>query len=111
MWRAVTDKARTASRATGIPPQELTRRFVYDRFLARVFADPHEPWVLKGGTAVLARVNDARHSKDVDLLRHLGDVDEALVALRQACALDLSDHFRFVPGSVQPSGGTAQQPG
>ncbi|GLY31537.1 nucleotidyl transferase AbiEii/AbiGii toxin family protein [Kineosporia sp. NBRC 101731] len=110
MWRAVTDKAKSTSRATSIPSQELMRRFVYDRFLARVFADPHEPWVLKGGTAVLARVNDARHSKDVDLLRRLGDIDEALAALRRACALDLSDHFRFAIGPIQSGGGATQQP-
>lgn len=38
-----------------------------DRFLARVFHAPEAPWVLKGGTAVLARVDDARTTKDVDL--------------------------------------------
>jgi hypothetical protein len=86
------------------------RRFVYDRFLARVFADPSSPWVLKGGTAVLARVNDARHSKDVDLLRSLGDIDDALEALRAAVAVDLDDYFRFVVGTVRPVGGAGQQP-
>lgn len=110
MWRAISDRARAASKATGRPTNELVRRFVYDRFLARVFADPGSPWVLKGGTAVLARVNDARHSKDVDLLRRLGNIDDALDALRTAVAVDLEDHFRFVVGTVRPVGGAGQQP-
>lgn len=75
-----------------------------------MFADPEAPWVLKGGTAVLARVNDARHSKDVDLLRSLGDIDDALEALRAAVTVDLFDHFRFVVGNVRAQGGTDQQP-
>lgn len=110
MWRAISDRARAASKATGRPTNELVRRFVYDRFLARVFADLDAPWVLKGGTAVLARVNDARHSKDVDLLRSLGNIDDALEALRAAVAVDLDDHFRFVVGTVRPVGGAGQQP-
>jgi len=93
-----------------VPTNELIRRVVYDRFLARVFADPTAPWVLKGGTAALARVNDARHSKDVDLLRALGDIDQALAALRTAVEIDVGDHFRFVIGAVRPVGGTAPQP-
>jgi len=105
MWRALGDRAKTAAKVTGIPAQHLVRRFIYDRFLARVFADPTEPWVLKGGTAVLARVNDARHSKDIDLLRRLGDIDEALAALRAVCDVDLQDHFRFVTGAVRSVGG------
>ncbi len=110
VWRALGDRAKDAAKVTGIPSQQLVRRFVYDRFLARVFADPTEPWVLKGGTAVLARVNDARHSKDVDLLRRLGDIDEALAALRAVCDVDLQDHFRFVIGAVRSVGDNTQQP-
>jgi len=60
----------------------LLRRFVFDRFLARVFHDPNSPWVLKGGTAVLARVHDARTTKDVDLFHQLNNLDAALEALR-----------------------------
>lgn len=110
LGRAIRDRARAASKATGRPANEIVRRFVYDRFLARVFADPSAPWVLKGRTAVLARVNDARHSKDVDLLSSLGDIDAALEVLRAAAAVDLADHFRFVIRTVRPSGGAAKQP-
>lgn len=128
LWRALTARARTAAADSSRPGNELLRRFVYDRFLARVFADlaqdsgpapgsgsglgtsPGSAWVLKGGTAVLARVHDARHSKDVDLLHRLGDIDDALAALRAVAGRDLGDHFRFVLGTVRPVGGR-QQPG
>ncbi|WP_328291508.1 nucleotidyl transferase AbiEii/AbiGii toxin family protein [Kineococcus sp. NBC_00420] len=124
LWRALTARARTAAADSSRPGNELLRRFVYDRLLARVFADlPPDPdldpgsnstrdteWVLKGGTAVLARVHDARHSKDIDLLHRLGDIDDALAALRAALERDLGDYFRFVLGTVRPVGGR-QQPG
>ncbi len=58
----------------------MLEEFVNDRFLARVFHAPDAPWVLKGGTAVLARVDDARTTKDVDLLGELDDIDVALGA-------------------------------
>ena len=126
LWRALTARARTATASSSRRSDELLRRFVYDRFLARVFADlapdlapdsdpaldapRNSEWVLKGGMAVLARVHDARHSKDVDLLHRLGDIEDALAALRAAAGLDLGDHFRFVLGTVRPVGGR-QQPG
>ena len=50
---------------------------------------PPRPWVLKGGTAVLARVDDARTTKDVDLLGVLDDIDVALGRLRSAAAVRL----------------------
>ncbi len=95
LWEAVIARAKTAARSTGRPSNELLREFVYERLLARVFAQTDEPWVLKGGTALLARVDDARHSKDVDLLHSLSDVDTALIHLRRALARDMGDHFVF----------------
>lgn len=86
------------------------RHFVYDRFLARVFHDLDAPWVLKGGTAVLARVNDARTTKDVDLLVELDNLDIALERLRASVAVDLGDHFGFVITGNDASGGGAGQP-
>lgn len=67
---------------------------VRHQFLARIFASPTEPWVLKGGTAILARVHDARATKDVDLMRQ-GGLEEAIGALRRACAVDLGDWLTF----------------
>jgi hypothetical protein len=116
MWRGAADKARVTARNSGRPTNELLREFVYERLLARVFADLDDPWVinhpwiLKGGAALLVRVEDARHSKDVDLLARLHDIDDAVQQLRRALAVDLGDFFRFDIQSVQPTGGTELQP-
>lgn len=109
LWTAVTTRAKAAAKATGVESGAVVRRFVFGRFLARVFHDTSAPWVLKGGTAVLARVHDARTTKDVDLLSELLDLDRAVDALRAAASVDLQDHFRFVVTRVERSlDGTGQ---
>lgn len=110
LWAAMTSRAKETAKATRADHGELVRRFVYDRFLARVFHDLNAPWVLKGGTAVLARVNDARTTKDVDLLVELDNLDIALERLRASVAVDLGDHFRFVITGYDASVGGAGQP-
>ncbi|WP_127573821.1 nucleotidyl transferase AbiEii/AbiGii toxin family protein [Georgenia faecalis] len=110
LWAAVTSHAKASAKATGVDAGAIIRRFVFERFLARVFHDPASPWVLKGGTAVLARVHDARTTKDVDLLGQLGSLDAAIDALRVVVKRDLGDHFRFVITKVDRSIGGAGQP-
>jgi hypothetical protein len=101
--RAVTDRLRKlASQRTGARLSDLLRQFAYDRLLARVFTADPDRWVLKGAAAMLARLPDAaRHSKDVDLYSRRGGLSDAEQALREAAALDLGDHFRFIPGPAQ----------
>ncbi|MFF1530270.1 nucleotidyl transferase AbiEii/AbiGii toxin family protein [Cellulomonas sp. NPDC058312] len=101
LWSAVTARAKVTAKATSVDSGALVRRFVFSRFLARIFHHPSSPWVLKGGTAVLARVHDARTTKDVDLLHRLGDLDDAVEALTAATKVDLGDHFRFVIAKVE----------
>jgi hypothetical protein len=90
---------------------ELQRQLAYDRLLARVFnADDADRWVFKGAGALLARLSDARHSRDIDLAftgsspartaaaadeqaRSL--IDDAVASLRTAINTDLGDFFRF----------------
>jgi hypothetical protein len=84
LWSAAASRAKVAAKETGVSSHALLRRFVFDRFLARVFHEPNSPWVLKGGTAVLARVHDARTTKDVDLFHQANSLDAALEALRAA---------------------------
>lgn len=96
LWSAVLAKARTAAqvdRRRNV--SNLQRQFVYDRLLARVFAGDDGRWVLKGGTALLARVRSARHSIDIDLFRRDGSLAHALDELRAMIGRDLHDHFRF----------------
>jgi hypothetical protein len=70
----------------------------YDRLLARVFTSDDAEWVLKGGTALLARVRSARHTRDIDLARRSGTVQAAVEELRDMVERDLGDHFRFELG-------------
>jgi hypothetical protein len=86
----------------------LQRQFVYDRFLARVFSLGGDDWVLKGGSALLARVRSARHSQDVDLFRRSGTIAGAVEELKAAASIDLADHFRF---EVELKDVRAERPG
>ncbi|GEA87422.1 nucleotidyl transferase AbiEii/AbiGii toxin family protein [Cellulomonas cellasea] len=112
MWAAVTSRAKVTAKDTGVDGAALVRRFVFGRFLARVFhTTPPARGCFKGGTAMLARVHDARTTNDVDLLHELADLDAAVQALRAVAATDLGDHFRFVVTKVERSLGGAGQPG
>ncbi len=109
LWSAAVARARTTAEQRGVESASVLRGFVFDRFLARVFTPLDGPWVLKGGNAVLARVNDARATKDLDLLHEPDDLDAAVAALRHLLGVDLGDHFRFVVTRVETSlGGTGQ---
>jgi len=84
---------------------ELQRQFAYDRILSRCFStDDAQRWVLKGAGALLARLPDARHSKDIDL--HYAELaagaEEATGALVAAADRDLGDHFRFEVTKTTP---------
>lgn len=92
MWAAVTAHIKNVS-PTAI--SELQRQFLYDRFLARVFTHDPTAWVLKGGTALLTRVRDARHSRDVDLNCTAGTLEDAVQELHAAATTNLEDHVRF----------------
>jgi hypothetical protein len=96
--RSVSDRLRTQAAARGRPANELRREFVLQRFLARVFAEPDSGWILNGGAAMLARLPDARHSRDVDLYRPGSDTDlgGALAELTTALHEQRLDRFRFV---------------
>jgi hypothetical protein len=75
-----------------------------------VFTVDRDRWVLKGATAMLARLEDfARHSNDVDLYHEGDDLREAEQALRNAALVDLGDYFRFTlePGRPVVEGGKA----
>jgi hypothetical protein len=111
LWAAAASRAKVVAAGRGINPSAVLREFVFDRFLARVFRDSRGPWVLKGGHAALLRVNDARTTKDIDLLRELGDLGAAVADLRALLDVDLGDHFRFVITGVEPSRQGAGQPG
>lgn len=65
---ALTDRLKKLADSSPFTVTELHRQFAYDRLLARLFSAPDaDRWVLKGAAALLARLDVARHSKDVDL--------------------------------------------
>jgi len=108
--RAIADRVRQLGRERpGAQLADLQRQFAYDRLLARVFGAEPNTWVLKGATALLARLHGAaRHTLDVDLYRPDARLDEAEAALRAAASADLGDFFRFTlePGRRIAAGRT-----
>jgi len=95
--QAIADRLRQLARdRPGAQLSDLQRQFAYDRLLARVFSAEPRAWVLKGATALLARLGgSARHTLDVDLYRRESGLDEAEAALRAVASADLGDYFRF----------------
>lgn len=90
--RALKKAAKAADGDTG----ERYRQALRDRFLCRVFTDPEERFVLKGGSSMLARVPDARATRDADFaLCKNGSPDEIVMALGELLATDMSDFCRF----------------
>lgn len=109
VWRDAGVQANRAARARpGKLAFELLREFAYERVLARVFVDGDSSWVVKGGTALLMRVDNARHSKDIDLLHRVQDIDAAQEDLVRALGRDLGDGLRFVVSAVRSLGGDQQ---
>ena len=110
MRQAITDRLRQLARERpGAQLADLQRQFAYDRLLARLFLTEPDAWVLKGATALLARLHgSARHTVGVDLYRQDAQLDVAEVALRAAAATDLGDFFRFTlaPGQRVAEGRT-----
>ena len=70
--------------AAGRSLSEERRRFATTRFLAAVFTNDPEGWILKGGVSMMLRLPRARHTKDVDLARADANIDEAIAQLHQA---------------------------
>lgn len=104
-WRAVLDRAQDVAKAGGRAHQEVLREFFYQQFLARIFYEADLPWVLKGGVALLARVQDARYSLDIDLLHAGGDAGKAVEELRDLVARDLGDGLVFAIAATEPRHG------
>ena len=66
---ALEDRLKQLARAQGTDLMRLRRQVAFDRLLARLFAEPDPPWLLKGGYAFELRLGAkaARATKDIDL--------------------------------------------
>ena len=106
--RSAAQKA--AQNDKSLSTQERIRLEYFHRFLCRIFSEtPTDAWLLKGGTALLARVPSARATSDVDLFNQRHSLAAALTELRRLAALDLGDFFRFEYVSHTDSLGGKQQ--
>ena len=118
-WQGIAQAIKTeAGRAakSGESSLNVTEQIMqanHDRFLSRVFADGrNSEWLLKGGTAMLARVPKARATRDLDLAAtNAADLDAAQEALERAASRDLGDHIRFQLTGARQTGLGQNQPG
>ena len=85
-----------AVREAGGDPGAGYRQALRDRFLCRVFRGGRSDLVLKGGSGILARIPDARATRDIDfgLVVPL-DADSAVSDLVERASVDLGDFCRF----------------
>ena len=88
--------------------QRLRRKVAFDRFLARVFADNDNGFILKGGYAMELRLSNARATKDIDLTclsrirEGLENVRDCILAdLQRLMHRDLGDFFVFQVGEAK----------
>lgn len=95
--RSLKDHIRNEAKRRGGDTVQLRRAFFLQRFLTRVFSEPGDRWLLKGGAALLVRRPDARYSRDIDLLHTTAAIEEALAELATIADADSElDPFRFV---------------
>ena len=83
--QALEQRLKTAAEERGVPLNTLRLKLTIERLLARLFAKPEPPWLLKGGYAMELRYRpNARTTKDVDL--SIPHVLERLINLAHAGA-------------------------
>ena len=106
--KALEHRLQNEAKKSGQQLQHLRRKVAFNRFLARIFADPSSPWILKGGYAMELRLHDARATRDIDLaLKGAATVagpeqtSHLQKLLSNAVAKDLGDYFMFRVGAVQ----------
>ncbi|MGF1618092.1 MAG: nucleotidyl transferase AbiEii/AbiGii toxin family protein [Acidimicrobiia bacterium] len=96
-------RLRDQARETGRPLDRLRKEVAHHRLLTRILESaPRGAWALKGGLALLARLDDrARATSDADA-NWRSTVDELEQTLDRSAALDLGDGFSFEIGAPRP---------
>ncbi|GAB4495771.1 MAG: hypothetical protein OHK0052_04100 [Anaerolineales bacterium] len=102
--RALEDRLRQQSVASGTPLVRLRKMVAFERFLARLVTAQPDVWALKGGLALQFRLHErARTTQDIDLLFRLTlPITEIHRILVSAALSDLGDWFAFEV--AQPEG-------
>jgi predicted transcriptional regulator of viral defense system len=93
--RAISDRIR--ARFPANERQLRVHEVAFRRLLARLFDAQPDGWVVKGGVALILRLDPSRTSDDIDLVyvAAAGEHAIALKKLREACAIDLGDQITF----------------
>jgi hypothetical protein len=112
MEQAIKDAAKREHRRNpNRSVSDIIRQTYYDRFLCRIFGEEEScEWILKGGSAMLARIPATRRTLDADLFRKGYDLDQSLEELQRLANLDLHDFCYFNLISVTPIGQGPNQP-
>lgn len=93
-----------AIRTVAGDPGEQYRRVLRDRFLCRIFSDPEERFVLKGASGMLARIPNARTTRDLDFMAQKAeDLDSIVQSIEALISKDMNDYCRFVRTKCEES--------
>lgn len=101
--RALEQAVKAAAKRSGRDAHKAIKGFYHDRFLCRVFSLDEPAFVLKGGQSMLAKIQNARETKDIDLLGRTLDLDEALEELKAAATIDLGDYLEYRFHDARPT--------
>lgn len=99
--RAIEQAMKALARKDGIWPSQVQvhhrlEMLYRDRLLSRVFSGGEpSPWILKGGSSILARTLEGRRTHDADIQITASTIDTASRDLQQLVHQDLGDHIRF----------------
>jgi hypothetical protein len=80
-YRAMEQAVKSAAKASGRDVNKAIQAFYHDRFLCRVFSTDSPNFILKGGQSMLARIPNARETRDIDLICRTPNIDEDLEEL------------------------------
>jgi len=108
--QALLTQLRKLAEESGISPEHLRKRVVFERLLARLLAVAPDRWALKGGLALDLRLKSrARTTKDADLVGPSAS-EQATEDLLSAQVLDLGDQFTFRVTRSRESGFDEPEP-
>lgn len=100
------DRIRTEAGKRSVPINDLRQKLMMERLLARLFATPDAPWLLKGGYAMDLRYRpNARTTRDLDLSASADDseftarLETLRERLQEAAAIDTGDYLVFRIGA------------
>lgn len=92
----IKSRIENTAKASGQPVPRVQLQFVMTRFLTRVFTADPDGWVLKGGTGMMIRLPQARHSRDVDMMSTAETPIEAVVdSLQEILRTNPIDSFSY----------------